>query len=130
GPRRRLARDRGTVPRLPAREPGARDMTGEIDEQDQDEGDEEESEGESEALIDILSGQSIPPSAKNRLVQKVVGQLLESYGFDRTDIKVGYRLTTAGKRGKSVDIAIVRHGEEALDENIERVIVCQPQKAR
>lgn len=94
------------------------------------EGLEEESEGESEVLVDILSGQSIPASAKNRLVQKVVRQLLESYGFDRADIQVGYRLTTAGRRGKSVDIAIVRHGEEARDENIERVIVCQPQKPR
>jgi type I restriction enzyme M protein len=94
------------------------------------EGEEEESEGESDALIDILSGQPIPASAKNRLVQKVVRQLLESYGFDRSDIKVGYRLTTAGKRQKSVDIAIVRHGQEPRDENVERVVVCQPQKIR
>lgn len=94
------------------------------------EGEEEESEGEAEALIDILTGQPIAPSAKNRLVQKVVRQLLESYGFDRADIKVSYRLTTAKKRGKSVDIAIVRHGKDACDENIERVIVCLPQKAR
>lgn len=91
---------------------------------------EEEPEGESEALVDILTGLPVAPSAKNRLVQKVVRQLLESYGFDRVDIKVGYRLTTAKKRGKSVDIAIVRHGMDARDENIERVIVCQPQKAR
>src|SRR6266498_386249 len=97
---------------------------------DQNEAKEEESQGESELLIDILSGRSISASAKNRLVQKVVRQLLESYGFDRADIRVGYRLTTAGKRGKSVDIAIVRHGEEARDENIERVVVCQPQKVR
>ncbi len=104
-------------------------MSDELDEQAEGEA-EEESESESEALIDILTGQAIAPSAKNRLVQKVARQLLESYGFDRADIKVGYRLTTAGKRGKSVDIAIVRHGMEPCDENIERVIVCQPQKAR
>lgn len=103
-------------------------MTDEFDEPP--EGEEEESEGESDALIDILSGQPIPASAKNRLVQKVVRQLLESYGFDRSDIKVGYRLTTAGKRQKSVDIAIVRHGQEPRDENVERVVVCQPQKIR
>lgn len=105
-------------------------MTDEIEDQDPDEGEEEESESESEALIDILSGQPIPASAKNRLVQKVVRQLLESYGFDRSDIKVGYRPTTAGKRQKSVDIAIVRHGQEPRDENVERVVVCQPQKVR
>jgi type I restriction enzyme M protein len=75
-------------------------VTDEIDERLPDDADEEEAEGESEALIDILSGEPIAASAKNRLVQKVVRQLLESYGFDRADIKVGYRLTTAGKRQK------------------------------
>lgn len=105
-------------------------MTDEIDEPPQDEADDEEAEGESEALIDILTGESIAASPKNRLVQRVVRQLLESYGFDRADIKLGYRLTTAGKRQKSVDIAIVRHGLEARDENIEHIIVCQPQKGR
>lgn len=105
-------------------------MTDEIDVESQDETNEEEAEGESEALIDILSGEPIAASAKNRLVQKVVRQLLESYGFDRADIKLGYRLTTAGKRQKSVDIAIVHHGQEARDENIERVVVCQPQNVR
>ena len=94
------------------------------------EGEEEEMEGEPEALIDILSGEAIAPSPKNRLVQKVVRQLLESYGFDRGDIKVGYRLTTAGKRQKSVDIALIRHGQDAVDENVERVVVCEPQKVR
>lgn len=105
-------------------------MTDEIEDQDSDEGEEETSESESEALIDILSGQPITASPKNRLVQNVVRQLLESYGFDRADVKVGYRLTTAGRRGKSVDVAIVRHGQEARDENVERVVVCQPQKVR
>ena len=108
-------------------------MSDELDEQQPGEGEPEEleeEEGEAEALIDLLSGQPIPASAKNRLVQKVVHQLLESYGFDRPDIKVGYRLTTAGKRQKSVDIAILRHGQEPLDENVERIVVCQPQKVR
>jgi type I restriction enzyme M protein len=105
-------------------------VTDEIDEQARDEPDEEETDGESEALIDILSGQPIPASPKNRLVQKVVRQLLESYGFDRVDIKVGYRLTGAGKRQKSVDIAIVRHRMDARDDNIERIVVCLPQKVR
>jgi type I restriction enzyme M protein len=104
-------------------------VTDEIEEQPQDER-EEEAERESEALIDILTGEEIPASAKNRLVQRVVRQLLESYGFDRADIKVSYRLTTPGKRQKSVDIAIARNGLEARDENIERVVVCQPQKVR
>jgi len=93
-------------------------------------GEDEAEESESEVLIDIISGSPIPASSKNRLVQKVVRQLLESYGFDRGDVKVGYRLTTAGRRQKSVDIAIVQHGLEARDENVERIVVCEPQKAR
>lgn len=101
-----------------------------IDEPDEPGHDEEEGESDAETLVDILSGQLITASAKNRLVQNVVRQLIESYGFDRTDLRVAYRLTTAGKRGKSVDIAILRHGQDARDENIERVIVCQPQKPR
>lgn len=105
-------------------------MTDEHDDRDEIQGEEEESGGEPDALIDILSSQSIPASAKNRLVQKVVRQLLESYGFDRSDIKIGYRPTTDGKRGRSVDIAIVRHGQDPRDESIERVVVCEPQKAR
>ena len=82
--------------------------------------------GRIEALVDILYGKSIPASTKNRLVQKVVRQLLESYGFDRADIKVGYRRTTAGKPQKSVEIAILRHGLEPREENVERVVACQP----
>src|SRR5690349_21583020 len=106
-------------------------MTDEVDaELSQDDAEEEAVESESLALIDILSGHAIPASAKNRLVQKVVRKLLESYGFDRADVKPGYRLTAAGKRQKSVDIAIVRHGMDACDENVERIILCQPQKMR
>jgi len=93
-------------------------------------GEGEEEESEAEGLIDILSGEPISPSPKNRLVQKVVRQLLESYGFDRADIKVGYRLTTAGKRQKTVDVVILRHAQDPVDENVERVAVCEPQKAR
>lgn len=66
---------------------------------------------------------------KTRLVQKVLRQLIETYGFDRKDIRTRYRLTTAGRR-QTVDIVIFRRGREALDERAERVIVCQPQKPR
>ena len=89
-----------------------------------------ESGGGADTLIDILTGQAIPASPKNALVQKVIRQLVGSYGFDRADIRAGYRLTTRGKRNKTVDIAILRHGREAVDEQVERVIVCQRQKAR
>ena len=90
----------------------------------------DEPSGGDESLIDILTGVEIPASPKNRLVQKVLRQLIETYGFDRKDIHTSYRLTTEGKRQKSVDIVIFRRGEKAVDEHVERVIVCQHQKPR
>lgn len=95
-----------------------------------DEGGGAEPGGGADTLIDILTGQAVPASPKNALVQKVLRQLVGSYGFDRADIRAGYRLTTRGKRNKTLDIAILRHGREAVDEQVERVIVCQQQKAR
>ena len=83
-----------------------------------------------EALIDLLSGAAIRSTPKKRLVQKVLRQLIETYGFDRSTIRTGYRPTTRGKRTASVDIVIFRHGEEPSDDSVERVIVCQTQKPR
>ena len=83
-----------------------------------------------DSLIDILTGAEIPASPKNQLVQQVLRQLIETYGFDRKDIRAGYRLTAPGRRQQSVDLVILRHGKEALDEHVERVIVCQRQKPR
>ena len=79
----------------------------------------DEPSGGDESLIDILTGVEIPASPKNRLVQKVLRQLIETYGFDRNDICTSYRLTTEGKRQKVVDIVIFRRGEEAVDEHVE-----------
>jgi type I restriction enzyme M protein len=103
-------------------------MSDEIDDRTDDETDDES--GGAESLIDLLTGETIAASPKNRLLQKVLRQLIESYGFDRHDIRTGYRLTTQGRRGKSVDIAILRHGKEPLDENVERIVVCETQKPR
>ena len=82
-----------------------------------------------ETLVDILSGTTLRATPKARLVQKVLRQLIETYGFDRNDIRTRYRLTTAGRR-QTVDIVILRRGTDALDEHVERVIVCQHQKPR
>lgn len=99
--------------------------------------DDEQESLSSDTLFDVLSGEAIPASPKNALIQKVLRQLVGSYGFRREDIRVGYRLTTRGKRSKTVDIAILRHGhqdardgQEVRDEHVERVIVCRKQKPR
>ena len=83
-----------------------------------------------ETLVDILTGREVAATDKNDLVQRTLRQLVESYGFDRKCLRAPYRLTTKGKRQKIVDIVILRPGAEPLDENVERVIVCDPQKRR
>jgi len=87
-------------------------------------------EAGAEILIDLLTGAEIRSTPKSRLVQKVLRQLIETYGFDRSAISTGYRPSARGKRSASVDIVIFRHGEKPADEAVERVIVCQPQKPR
>ena len=80
-------------------------------------------------LIDILTGETVRATPKIRLVQKVLRQLIETYGFDRNDIRTRYRSTTTGRR-RTVDIVIFRRGTEARDEHVERVVVCRHQKPR
>ena len=102
-------------------------MNGELDDTGDDGGQESTSP---DTLFDVLTGETIPASSKNTLIQKVLRQLVGSYGFRREDIRSGYRLTARGKRSKTVDIAILRHGQDARDEHVERVIVCRNQKPR
>ena len=83
-----------------------------------------------ETLIDLLTGEPVRSTPKNRLMQKVLRQLIETYGFDRSVIRTGYRPAVNGRRPASVDIVIFRSDEEPRDETVERVIVCQPQKPR
>ena len=83
-----------------------------------------------ETLIDLLTGEPVRSTPKNRLIQKVLRQLIETYGFDRSAIHTSYRPTANGRRPTPVDIVIFRDGEEPADEAVERVIVCQPQKPR
>ena len=102
-------------------------MNGELDDTGDDGGQESTSP---DTLFDVLTGETIPASSKNTFIQKVLRQLVGSYGFRREDIRSGYRLTARGKRSKTVDIAILRHGQDARDEHVERVIVCRNQKPR
>ncbi len=103
----------------------------EPEQQDQPEGENgADQASEPETLIDILSGEPIAASSKNKLVQSVLRQLIETYGFDRNDLRSPYRLTTAGKRQKTVEIAILQHGAEAVDENVQRIVVCVTQRKR
>lgn len=93
--------------------------------------DAEETEGEASAddvLMDLLSGRSIKPTPKNRLVQKVLRQLIESYGFDRDDLAIAYRIQRGTSQRDAADIVIFRPNAEHVDANIQRIIICKPRK--
>lgn len=96
----------------------------------EEESPEEESEGLNDFLIDILTGDQIRVTPKNQLVQKVLRQLIESYGFDRADLEVNYNPRLAGKRNRKVDIAIFRPGTAHTNENLQRIVLCQTQRQR
>ena len=60
-------------------------------------------------FIDILTGNKETESPKKLLVQKVLRQLIESYGFDRADIEVDYRHRIKGGKPASIDIVYDCH---------------------
>ena len=63
-------------------------------------------------------------------MQKVLRQLIESYGFDRNDLEADYKHRIRGGRPAKIDIAIFRPGAEHTNDNLQRIIVCKPQKKR
>lgn len=81
-------------------------------------------------FIDILTGNKESISAKKLLVQKVLRQLIESYGFDRNDLEVNFNPQIPGQGRKRIDIAIFRPDTEHSNDNIQRIIVCKTQKKR
>ena len=93
-------------------------------------GDASEDNGPEKYFIDILSGNKESASAKKLLIQKVLRQLIESYGFDRDALEVNYNPRITGHGRKRVDIAIFHPGTEHANENLQRIIVCKPQSGR
>lgn len=81
-------------------------------------------------IIDILTGETQSPSPKNLLIQRVLRQLIESYGFDRADLEVGYKPRIPGHGRKSIDVAIFRHETDHSNDNLQRIIICKTQKRR
>ena len=81
-------------------------------------------------FIDILTGNRQSASPKKLLVQKVLRQLIESYGFDRNDLEVNYNPRITGLGHRRIDIAIFRPNAEHTNGNLQRIIVCRTQKKR
>ena len=89
-----------------------------------------ENSGPENFFIDILTGNKVSISPKKLLVQKVLRQLIESYGFDRIDIEVNFNPRITGQGRKRIDIAIFQPGAEHINEHLQRIIVCRVQKKR
>ena len=81
-------------------------------------------------FFDLLTGDKESATPKKLLVQKVLRQLIESYGFDRIDLEVNYNPQIQGQGRKRIDIAVFRPGSEHNNDNLQRVIVCKVQKKR
>jgi len=81
-------------------------------------------------FIDILTGNRESVSPKKLLVQKVLRQLIEGYGFDRNDLDVNYNPQIAGQGRKRIGIAVFRPGAKHTNDNLQRIIVCKTQKKR
>jgi type I restriction enzyme M protein len=108
----------------------AEDSQDPIDDSDDQEDlpDEGEEGGSDSFFIDILTGNKESPSPKKLLVQKVLRQLIESYGFDRNDLEVNYNPQIPGQGRKRIDVAIFRPNTEHSNDNLQRIIVCKSQK--
>jgi type I restriction enzyme M protein len=89
-----------------------------------------EENGPDKFFIDILTGNKESASPKKLLVQKVLRQLIESYGFDRDDIEMDYKHRIKGGKPAKINIAIFRPDAEHTNDNLQRIIVCKEQKKR
>ncbi len=81
-------------------------------------------------FFDLLTGEKESATPKKLLAQKVLRQLIKSYGFDRDDLAVNYNPQVQDQGRKRIDIAVFRPDAEHNNDNLQRVIVCKVQKKR
>lgn len=80
-------------------------------------------------LICVLTGDRKKANAKEEMLQSVILQMNEEYGFEMSDMKRDYAFSYEDEEGKkkrmSVDLAIFRAGAAKEPENLERIcFVC------
>lgn len=80
-------------------------------------------------LICVLTGDKKKANAKEEMLQSVILQMNEEYGFEMDDMKRDYAFSYEDEEGKkkrmTVDLAIFRAGAAKETENMERIcIVC------
>jgi type I restriction enzyme M protein len=79
-------------------------------------------------FIDILLGKKETASPKKILIQQVLRQIIDTYGFDRADLEINYKPMVKSQKGRYIDITIFQHGSPHNDENLQRIIICKNQK--
>ena len=82
-------------------------------------------------LICVLTGDRKKANAKELMLQSVILQMDEEYGFEMSDMKRDYSYSYQDEEDKkkrvTVDLAIFRAGAAKEPENLERIcIVCDP----
>lgn len=80
-------------------------------------------------LICVLTGEKKKANSKEQMLQSVILQMNEEYGFEMSDMKRDYAFSYEDEEGKkkrmSVDLAIFRAGAAKEPENLERIcFVC------
>ena len=80
-------------------------------------------------LICVLTGEKKKANAKEEMLQSVILQMNEEYGFEMADMKRDYAFSYEDEEGKkkrmTVDLAIFRAGAAKEPEKLERIcIVC------
>ena len=80
-------------------------------------------------LICVLTGEKKKANAKEQMLQSIILQMNEEYGFEMSDMKRDFAFSFEDEEGKkkrvTVDLAIFRAGAAKEPENLERIcIVC------
>lgn len=81
-------------------------------------------------FIVMLTGSKESVRAKKLLVQKILRQLVEGYGFSRSDLETDDKPQIPGYRRKRVDIATFELDTEYAIENLKLLVVFTKQKSR
>ena len=82
-------------------------------------------------IICVLTGDKKKANPKEQVLQSIILQMNEEYGFEMDDMKRDYAFSYENDEGKkkrmTIDLAIFRAGAAKEPENLERIcIVCDP----
>lgn len=85
-------------------------------------------------LICVLTGNKKKANAKELMLQSIILQMNEEYGFEMSDMKRDYTFSFQDEEDKrkrvSVDLAIFRAGAAKEPENLERIALFVIQKLK